>query len=565
MRELDWVILIATLLFITIYGIARNLKNQTAESFVVGNRDMKWYAICISIMTTQASAVTFISTPGQGFVDGMRFVQFYFGLPLAMIFLSIFFVPLYYKMRVQTAYQFLEQRFDLKTRSLTALLFLIQRAMGAGLTIYAPAIVLSVVMNWNLQWTIVALSILTIAYTTLGGYKAVAQTQQYQMVVIFLGLFITFFILLSQLPDGIGISESMTLAGQSDKMHLVDFNFDPANRYNIWSGIIGGFFLFMSYFGTDQSQVGRYLSGASIRESRLGLLFNGLLKIPMQFFILFLGVLVFVFFIFNKPPLHFNPVNVQALESGQYKDEWQTLNTRYDDLFNQRRSAYLNSLASEAKSTMVQRYDSELKEMRLTADSLIKKTNPGLDVNDKDYVFISYVLKYLPAGMVGLLIAVIFSSSMSSKASELNALASTTIVDLYRRSVKKGKSDRHYLNATKWMTVLWGILAMLFAMFSSLFENLIQAVNIVGSLFYGAVLGVFAVAFFFKKIGGKAVFWGAIVSEVIILLLYLLGEMGIVSIAYLWYNLIGCVLVIIVSSIIQGFNKGDLKTYSNAE
>ncbi|MCO6461655.1 MAG: sodium:solute symporter [Saprospiraceae bacterium] len=565
MRELDWVILIATLLFITIYGIARNLKNQTAESFVVGNRDMKWYAICISIMTTQASAVTFISTPGQGFVDGMRFVQFYFGLPLAMIFLSIFFVPLYYKMRVQTAYQFLEQRFDLKTRSLTALLFLIQRAMGAGLTIYAPAIVLSVVMNWNLQWTIVALSILTIAYTTLGGYKAVAQTQQYQMVVIFLGLFITFFILLSQLPDGIGISESMTLAGQSDKMHLVDFNFDPANRYNVWSGIIGGFFLFMSYFGTDQSQVGRYLSGASIRESRLGLLFNGLLKIPMQFFILFLGVLVFVFFIFNKPPLHFNPVNVQALESGQYKDEWQTLNTRYDDLFNQRRSAYLNSLASEAKSTMVQRYDSELKEMRLTADSLIKKTNPGLDVNDKDYVFISYVLKYLPAGMVGLLIAVIFSSSMSSKASELNALASTTIVDLYRRSVRKGKSDRHYLNATKWMTVLWGILAMLFAMFSSLFENLIQAVNIVGSLFYGAVLGVFAVAFFFKKIGGKAVFWGAIVSEVIILLLYLLGEMDIVSIGYLWYNLIGCVLVIIVSSIIQGFNKGDLKTYSNAE
>jgi len=555
MKELDWVILIATLLFITIYGIAKNLKNQTSESYVVGNRDMKWYAICISIMTTQASAVTFISTPGQGFVDGMRFVQFYFGLPLAMILLSVFFVPLYYKMRVQTAYQFLEQRFDLKTRSLTALLFLIQRAMGAGLTIYAPAIVLSVVMSWNLQWTIVALSILTIAYTTLGGYKAVAQTQQYQMIVIFAGLFITFFILLYQLPDGVGLSETMTLAGQSDKMHLVDFNFDPENRYNIWSGIFGGFFLFMSYFGTDQSQVGRYLSGASIRDSRLGLLFNGILKIPMQFFILFLGVLVYVFFIFNKAPLHFNPVNEKEVTTGIYKEEWNRLNTEYDALFNQRRSAYLNSLEKDDKSILVERYDAQLKDLRIQADSLIKLTNPSLDTNDKDYVFISYILKYLPAGIVGLLIAVIFSSSMSSKASELNALASTSIVDLYRRTVRRGKSDRHYLLATKWMTVLWGILAMLFAMFSSLFENLIQAVNIVGSLFYGAVLGVFAVAFFFKKIGGNAVFWAAIVSELIILLLYLLGELNIFTIAYLWYNLIGCVLVILFGLLFQAGQK----------
>jgi len=555
MKELDWVILIATLLFITIYGIAKNLKNQTSESYVVGSRDMKWYAICISIMTTQASAVTFISTPGQGFVDGMRFVQFYFGLPLAMIVLSVFFVPLYYKMRVQTAYQFLEQRFDLKTRSLTALLFLIQRAMGAGLTIYAPAIVLSVVMSWNLQWTIVALSILTIAYTTLGGYKAVAQTQQYQMIVIFAGLFITFFILLYQLPDGVGLSETMTLAGQSDKMHLVDFNFDPENRYNIWSGIFGGFFLFMSYFGTDQSQVGRYLSGASIRESRLGLLFNGILKIPMQFFILFLGVLVYVFFIFNKAPLHFNPVNEKEVTTGIYKEEWNRLNTEYDALFNQRRSAYLNSLEKDDKSILVERYDAQLKDLRIQADSLIKLTNPSLDTNDKDYVFISYILKYLPAGIVGLVIAVIFSSSMSSKASELNALASTSIVDLYRRTVRRGKSDRHYLLATKWMTVLWGILAMLFAMFSSLFENLIQAVNIVGSLFYGAVLGVFAVAFFFKKIGGNAVFWAAIVSELIILLLYLLGELNIFTIAYLWYNLIGCVLVILFGLLFQAGQK----------
>lgn len=554
MRELDWVVLVATLLFITFYGIAKNLRNQTAESYVVGTRDMKWWAICISIMTTQASAVTFISTPGQGFVDGMRFVQFYFGLPLAMIVLSAVFVPLYYKMRVQTAYEYLEHRFDLKTRSLTSVLFLIQRAMGAGLTIYAPAIVLSVVLGWNLKLTIVALSILTIAYTALGGYKAVAQTQQYQMVVIFLGLFLTFFILLFSLPKGIGLSESLALAGQSNKMQLVDFRFDPEDRYNIWSGIFGGFFLFMSYFGTDQSQVGRYLSGASIRESRLGLLFNGLLKIPMQFFILLLGVLVFVFFIFNKAPLHFNPVNTQTVETGQYKGQWDDLNRRYDELFHLRQSAYKQSLENNDKSAAVERYEDQLKGLRAEADSLILLSNPKLDVNDKDYVFISYVLKYLPAGMVGLLIAVIFSSSMSSKASELNALASTTIVDLYRRSIRKGRSDKHYLLATKWSTVIWGILAMLFAMFTSLFENLIQAVNIVGSLFYGAVLGVFAVAFFFRKIGGNAVFWAAIAAEGIILSLYVLGEMKIVSIGYLWYNLIGCVLVIAFGMIFQAVN-----------
>ena len=554
MRELDWVVLVATLLFITFYGIAKNLRNQTAESYVVGTRDMKWWANCISIMTTQASAVTFISTPGQGFVDGMRFVQFYFGLPLAMIVLSAFFVPLYYKMRVQTAYEYLEHRFDLKTRSLTSVLFLIQRAMGAGLTIYAPAIVLSVVMGWDLKVTIVALSILTIAYTTLGGYKAVAQTQQYQMVVIFLGLFLTFFILLYSMPKGIGLSESLALAGQSNKMQLVDFRFNPEDRYNIWSGIFGGFFLFMSYFGTDQSQVGRYLSGASIRESRLGLLFNGLLKIPMQFFILLLGVLVFVFFIFNKAPLHFNPVNTQIVETGLYKSQWNDLNRRYDELFHLRQSAYKQSLESNDKSTAVERYEEQLRGLRAEADSLIYLSNPALDVNDKDYVFISYVLRYLPVGMVGLLIAVIFSSSMSSKASELNALASTTIVDLYRRSIRKGRSDKHYLSATKWSTVIWGILAMLFAMFTSLFENLIQAVNIVGSLFYGAVLGIFAVAFFFRKIGGNAVFWAAIAAEGIILSLYVLGEMKVLSIGFLWYNLIGCVLVIAFGMVFQAID-----------
>jgi len=553
MREVDWVVLIATLLFITIYGIAKNINNQTTESYVVGNRDMKWWAICISIMTTQASAVTFISTPGQGFEDGMRFVQFYFGLPIAMIVLSVFFVPLYYKMRVSTAYEFLETRFDLKTRTVTSLLFLTQRAMGAGLTIYAPAIVLSVLLGWDLKWTIVALSILTISYTTFGGYKAVAQTQQFQMLVIFLGLFLTFIILLNSLPDGIGLSQSLAIAGQTGKMNLVDFKVDLSDRYNFWSGVIGGFFLFMSYFGTDQSQVGRYLSGASLRESRLGLLFNGILKIPMQFFILLLGVLVFVFYIYNKPPIHFNPVNIAIVEKSEEAPQWNKLKDEYNFLFYERQREYNNVLEyPEAKSDKIQTIEKKLGLMRSNADSLIKKVDPNLDTNDKDYVFISYVLSYLPVGMVGLLIAVIFSSSMSSKASELNALASTTVVDLYKRSIRRNKDDKHYLRATKFATVLWGLLAMAFAMFCSLFENLIQAVNIVGSLFYGAVLGVFAVAFFFKKIGGTAVFWAAILSEVVILTLYLLGEKGIINIAFLWYNLIGCVLVIILGAILQG-------------
>ncbi|MFZ1336324.1 MAG: sodium:solute symporter [Saprospiraceae bacterium] len=553
MREVDWVVLIATLLFITIYGIAKNINNQTAESYVVGNRDMKWWAICISIMTTQASAVTFISTPGQGFEDGMRFVQFYFGLPIAMIVLSVFFVPLYYKMRVSTAYEFLETRFDLKTRTVTSLLFLTQRAMGAGLTIYAPAIVLSVLLGWDLKWTIVALSILTISYTTFGGYKAVAQTQQFQMLVIFLGLFLTFIILLNSLPDGIGLSQSLAIAGQTGKMNLVDFKVDFSDRYNFWSGVIGGFFLFMSYFGTDQSQVGRYLSGASLRESRLGLLFNGILKIPMQFFILLLGVLVFVFYIYNKPPIHFNPVNISIVEKSEEAPQWNKLKDEYNFLFYERQREYNNVLDHpEAKSEKIQSIEKKLGLMRSNSDSLIKKVDPNLDTNDKDYVFISYVLSYLPVGMVGLLIAVIFSSSMSSKASELNALASTTVVDLYKRSIRRNKDDKHYLRATKFATVLWGLLAMAFAMFCSLFENLIQAVNIVGSLFYGAVLGVFAVAFFFKKIGGTAVFWAAILSEVVILTLYLLGEKGIINIAFLWYNLIGCVLVIILGIILQG-------------
>ncbi len=553
MREVDWVVLIATLLFITIYGIAKNINNQTAESYVVGNRDMKWWAICISIMTTQASAVTFISTPGQGFEDGMRFVQFYFGLPIAMIVLSVFFVPLYYKMRVSTAYEFLETRFDLKTRTVTSLLFLTQRAMGAGLTIYAPAIVLSVLLGWDLKWTIVALSILTISYTTFGGYKAVAQTQQFQMLVIFLGLFLTFIILLNSLPDGVGLSQSLAIAGQTGKMNLVDFKVDLSDRYNFWSGVIGGFFLFMSYFGTDQSQVGRYLSGASLRESRLGLLFNGILKIPMQFFILLLGVLVFVFYIYNKPPIHFNPVNIAIVEKSEEAPQWNKLKDEYNFLFYERQREYNSVLEHpENKSDKIQTIEKKLGLMRSNADSLIKKVDPNLDTNDKDYVFISYVLSYLPVGMVGLLIAVIFSSSMSSKASELNALASTTVVDLYKRSIRRNKDDKHYLKATKFATVLWGLLAMAFAMFCSLFENLIQAVNIVGSLFYGAVLGVFAVAFFFKKIGGTAVFWAAILSEVVILTLYLLGEKGILNIAFLWYNLIGCVLVIILGAIIQG-------------
>lgn len=544
--------MLGTLLSIVAYGVWYTRKVDNVQSYLLGDRDLPWWTIGLSVMATQASAITFLSTPGQAYEDGMRFAQFYFGLPVAMVILCVFVLPIYYRLKVYTAYEYLEGRFDLRTRTLTAILFLIQRGLAAGLTIYAPAIILSTILGWSLRWTVIFIGALVIFYTMLGGTKAVSVTQKQQMIVILSGMFIAAMILIFQLPPDVGFSDAVGVAGKMGKLNVVDFEFDLSNRYNFWSGMLGGVFLFLSYFGTDQSQVQRYLSGKSLNESRLGLLFNGILKVPMQFLVLFVGILVFVFFQFNQPPIHFNSANLEKLENTEYADDLANLQAQHNTLFLTQQEevrALMGAIDQNdepAISEIQQRLstlratDSELRE---ATKDLILQADPASKIKDTDYVFITFVTEYLPVGLVGLLLAVIFSAAMSSTASELNALATTTVVDLYRRSFAKDKTDRHYLNASKAFTAVWGGIALVFAATANLFENLIQAVNIIGSLFYGAILGIFMVAFFMKQIGGRAVFIGALLAEAIVLVIFTLNSMGIIEIAYLWLNLIGCILV----------------------
>lgn len=552
METLDWIIMLGTLLSIVAYGVWYTRKVDNVQSYLLGDRDLPWWTIGLSVMATQASAITFLSTPGQAYEDGMRFAQFYFGLPVAMVILCVFVLPIYYRLKVYTAYEYLEGRFDLRTRTLTAVLFLIQRGLAAGLTIYAPAIILSTILGWSLRWTVLFIGALVIFYTMLGGTKAVSVTQKQQMIVILSGMFIAAMILIFQLPPDVDFSDAVGVAGKMGKLNVVDFEFDLSNRYNFWSGMIGGVFLFLSYFGTDQSQVQRYLSGKSLNESRLGLLFNGILKVPMQFLVLFVGILVFVFFQFQQPPIHFNSANLEKLENTEYADDLAKLQAQHNTLFLTQQEevrALMGAIDQNdepAISEIQQRLstlretDSELRE---ATKDLILQADPASKIKDTDYVFITFVTEYLPVGLVGLLLAVIFSAAMSSTASELNALATTTVVDLYRRSFAKDKSDRHYLNASKAFTAVWGGIALVFAATANLFENLIQAVNIIGSLFYGAILGIFVVAFFMKKVGGRAVFIGALIAEAIVLIIFTLNSMEIINIAYLWLNLIGCTLV----------------------
>ncbi len=544
--------MLGTLLSIVAYGVWYTRKVDNVQSYLLGDRDLPWWTIGLSVMATQASAITFLSTPGQAYEDGMRFAQFYFGLPVAMVILCVFVLPIYYRLKVYTAYEYLEGRFDLRTRTLTAVLFLIQRGLAAGLTIYAPAIILSTILGWSLRWTVLFIGALVIFYTMLGGTKAVSVTQKQQMIVILSGMFIAAMILIFQLPPDVDFSDAVGVAGKMGKLNVVDFEFDLSNRYNFWSGMIGGVFLFLSYFGTDQSQVQRYLSGKSLNESRLGLLFNGILKVPMQFLVLFVGILVFVFFQFQQPPIHFNSANLEKLENTEYADDLAKLQAQHNTLFLTQQEevrALMGAIDQNdepAISEIQQRLstlretDSELRE---ATKDLILQADPASKIKDTDYVFITFVTEYLPVGLVGLLLAVIFSAAMSSTASELNALATTTVVDLYRRSFAKDKSDRHYLNASKAFTAVWGGIALVFAATANLFENLIQAVNIIGSLFYGAILGIFVVAFFMKKVGGRAVFIGALIAEAIVLIIFTLNSMEIINIAYLWLNLIGCTLV----------------------
>ncbi|MFN3405599.1 MAG: sodium:solute symporter [Cytophagaceae bacterium] len=516
---------------------------------------MKWWTICLSIMATQASAITFLSTPGQAFEDGMRFIQFYFGLPIAMVIISITAVPVFAKLNVYTAYEYLESRFDLKTRTLAAFLFLIQRGLAAGITIFAPSIILSAMLGWKLAPTNILIGSAVILYTVSGGTKAVSVTQKQQMAVMMGGMIVAGIVVVNLLPADIGLSESLLVAGSMGKMNLVDFSFDWKDRYNFWSGITGGLFLALSYFGTDQSQVARYLGGKSETESRLGLLFNGLLKIPMQFIILFIGVLVFVFYQFHQPPVFFNNTSLQYAKNSEYATEVDSLENRHAKLFQLKEAEIKkminaektgNFLVSEQAKQRLKDLNKETRDVKEEVKIIIKKAAPKAEIKDTDYVFITFVMNYMPKGLVGLLIAVILCAAMSSTASELNALASTTTVDIYKRSIKKDGNDLHYLNASRWFTIFWGVVAIIFALVASLLENLIQAVNILGSLFYGTILGIFVSAFYFRYIRSDAVFIAAIIAEICVLTLYTFTDIG-----FLWYNVIGCIVVVIVGFILQ--------------
>tara|TARA_R110002126_G_scaffold277373_1_gene423188 strand:+ start:33661 stop:35385 length:1725 start_codon:yes stop_codon:yes gene_type:complete len=552
LHAVDWVILSVTLIFIVAYGTYVTRKNKNVTDYIKGGSDSKWWTIGLSVMATQASAITFLSTPGQAFHSGMGFVQFYFGLPIAMVIICVVFIPIYHKLKVYTAYEFLEGRFDLKTRSLAAILFLIQRGLAAGITIFAPAIILSAVLGWDLLTLNIIIGFLVIIYTVSGGTKAVNVTQKQQMIIIFIGMLIAFFMIMSQLPANITFTNALEIAGASNKMEVLDFSFDLSNRYTVWTGILGGTFLMLSYFGTDQSQVQRYLSGKSVRESQLGLIFNGLLKVPMQFFILLIGVMVFVFYQFNPSPLNFNPTANNEISKTKYADEYKQLEEEHIVIENSKKALFLDGFQIEEKQQI---QDLNARDLAIKAKSKViidkideENTLDKIESNDKDYVFIHFILNNLPRGLIGLLLAVILSAAMSSTASELNALASTTAMDLYKRNVKEEKSEAHFVKASKWFTLLWGIIAISVACIANLFDNLIQLVNIIGSIFYGNVLGIFLLAFFIKFVRGNAVFIAALITQTLIITVYFLDWLP-----YLWLNLLGCFLVMIIAIILQTF------------
>jgi len=550
MQLIDWIILVSTLLLIVIYGTLKTRGAKSSSDYIKAGNQAKWWTIGLSVMATQASAITFLSTPGQAFHDGMGFIQFYFGIPLAIIIVCMVFIPIYHKLKVYTAYEYLETRFDLKTRTLTALLFLIQRSLSAGITIFAPAIILSSVLGWDLTTLNIVLGLLVIVYTVSGGTKAVNYTQKYQMGIIFIGLLICLAVIINLLPENISFRNAIDIAGANSKLEVLNFSFDLENRYTIWSGLIGGTFLMMSYFGTDQSQVQRYLSGKSLKEMQLGMIFNGVLKIPMQFFILFIGVMVFVFYQFNSSPINFNPQSISIVNNSTYEKDYNTLQNELNNVFNEKQYQINNYLSGnyDAKYGLS---ELELKEkrLRLEAKNLIalasKEKNIKVETNDKDYVFITFILENLPKGLIGLLLAVILSAAMSSTSSEINALATTTAIDIYKRN-KKNVTDEQLVKSTKFFTFLWGIIAIGIACVAYLADNLIQLVNIIGSIFYGNVLGIFLIAFFFKFIKSNAIFYAAIITQIIIIYGWYNDWMP-----FLWLNVFGCVVVITISSLFQ--------------
>ena len=555
MSTADWAVLLLTLLSIVAYGIYKSRGIKNIDGYLLGNRSLPWYHVGLSVMATQASAITFLSAPGLAYSSGMSFVQFYFGLPLAMIVLCITFIPIFHRLKVFTAYEFLEKRFDVKTRGLTALLFLIQRGISTGITIFAPSLIISTILHIDLTLTTLVTGSFVVIYTTYGGTKAVSHTQLLQMSIIFGSLLIAGLLVIHLLPADIGLSKALHIAGKSGKTNALDFTFDLNNNYTLWTGLIGGFFLQLSYFGTDQSQVGRYLTGSSIKESRMGLIMNGLLKIPMQFAILLIGVLVFTYYQYHQPPIFFNQVEVQKLKESQYAASYQELEQKHTQLF-QKRESLVNGLSTaldqddqrniETSRSALHQLNTQMQQVKDSTLTLIKKNNPAAETNDNNYVFLSFVTKAFPKGLIGLLIAVIFLASMGSTASAINSLASTTTIDIYKRFINRNATEKQDLLWSRIFTLVWGIFTVVIALYANKLGNLLEAVNILGSLFYGTILGIFIVAFYLKKIQGKAVFIAAILSEIIVIGIWYLDK-----IPFLWLNLIGCVAVMIIAYFIQ--------------
>jgi solute:Na+ symporter, SSS family len=564
MSALDFVVLIGSILGIAVYGIWRTQGRRDLKTYLRGDDKTSWFAIGLSVMATQASAITFLSTPGQGYLGGLGFVQIYFGMPIALIIIAAVFLPIFQRLNVYTAYEFLGQRFDKKTRLLGAVLFLLQRGLGAGLTIYAPSIVLATVFGWSLDLTIISSGLVVIIYTVMGGSKAVTVTQKYQIAIIFAGMVTAFCLLVKKLPAGLTFTDTFALAGSFQKLNAVSFSTSIHQRYTFWSGLLGGTFLMLAYFGTDQSQVQRYLTGTSLREGRLGLMFNAVCKIPMQFFILLLGVLIFIFYQFEQPPLFFNATlnqylaehhsdpQLHAYEMDFRSNHTQT-NGQLQDWLKARHQG--DRSAANAALAAVLTGHQEGEKIRQEAAKTLSMVNPATASSDADYVFITFILQQLPHGIIGLLVAAFFAAALSSKAAELNALGSTTTVDFYRQLINREATDTHCVAVSKWFTAFWGVVAIGFALYAHLAENLIQAVNILGSIFYGVVLGLFMVAFFIRQVGGTAVFWSALVSQALIFILYFN-----LTISYLWYPLIGCASCVMLSIILQTFLSNVVKT-----
>ncbi|MEX1140488.1 MAG: sodium:solute symporter [Bacteroidota bacterium] len=564
MRTADWVVLGLTLASIVLYGIYKGRGSKDIRGYLLADRQMRWYTVALSIMATQASAITFTSTPGQAFVDGMRFVQFYLGLPIAMVILSVTAVPIFHRLNVFTAYEYLEHRFDIKTRSLLSLIFLTSRGLAAGMTIYAPSLVLSVMLGFDIRITSTVIGGMIILYTTTGGVKAVNWTDVQQMLIIMSGMVLAFIMTIVLLPRDVSLNDALHVAGSMGKLNVIDFSFDLSNRYNFWSGLIGGTFVALAYFGTDQSQVQRYLTGKSVAQSRLGLLFNAMAKVPMQFFILLIGVMVFVFYQFQAPPIFFNPVETQRMKTGQFAEEYGRLEGEYQMHVSEQSAVLRQYLEiretgsdadlARAKAALLVAQE-ESGRLRKSAEELIAANNGNS--NDTNYLFLTFVMQYLPVGVVGLIFACIFAASMSSTSGELSALATTSVVDIYKRHVRADADQRHYLFVSRIAMASWGVYGILFAQYASGLGSLVEAVNILGSLFYGTMLGVFLLAFYVKFVTGTPVFVGAILSEVLVISLFLFERAGLVSVAWLWYPVIGCTVVVVTALVMQtfGFHK----------